>query len=117
MQSGMASAARPRTYRECMTAEKLAKGFSTEKPGDSSYCEKKIVTSSANELQIHEDCNKPSEKTSVDVHFQIQDRTAMTGNIDAVMSSGARSMTMHSKLQGKWLGADCGAVKDAQLVK
>ncbi|HEY3783652.1 MAG TPA: DUF3617 domain-containing protein [Steroidobacteraceae bacterium] len=116
MQSGMTNAVKPRVYKECMTAEKIAKGFDTGAHDDAS-CKKNVIASSRSELHLREDCSRPDGKTTVDVHFQISGGTQMTGTINAVMSSGSRTMTMNSKVQGKWLGASCGSVKDEELEK
>ncbi len=117
MQAGMAQAVRPRVYKECMTPEKIARGFDIDKHGDSASCQRKVINSSATELQIHEDCTRPDGKTSIDVHFQVAGRVQMTGKITAVMTAGSRTMTMNSTVEGKWIGASCGTVKDAEVEK
>ena len=117
MQASMAHAARPRTYKECMTPEKIARGFDVDKNGDSASCQRKVVTSSPSELQVHEDCTKPDGETRVDVHFQVAGGMQMTGKITAVMTGGNRTMTMNSTVQGKWIGPSCGNVKDVEMEK
>jgi len=117
MQNGLASAAKPRLYKECMTKDKLSQGFATEQPSAPTSCQKKVISSSAHELHIHTDCTQSEGKATVDVRFEISGGTQMTGKIDAVMTSGTRSMQMHSELQGKWLSASCGTVKDVELEK
>ena len=117
MQSGMANAAKPRVYKECMTPEKIAKGFETADPREGGSCKKNVITSSSSELQLREDCSRPDGKTTVDVHFQISGGVQMTGTINAVVSSGSRTMNMNSKIEGKWLGSSCGGVKDAEEEK
>jgi Protein of unknown function (DUF3617) len=116
MKAGMASANKARTYKECMTPEKIARGFDIDKDEGKS-CKRKIVSSTATELQLHDECESTERKTVSDVHFQVKGGTQMTGKINVVISSGAKTMTVNSSVQGKWLGADCGAVKDAQLEK
>ncbi len=117
MQNGLANAAKPHVYQECMTEEKLARGFSTESPADTADCKKNVISSSTKELHIHEDCSRPDGKTTIDILFQVSGGTQMTGKIDATMTSGSKAMQMRSQLTGKWLGASCGTVKDAQVVK
>jgi len=117
MQSSMASAAKPRVYKECMTAEKIAKGFETADPSEGGSCKKNVITSSSSELQLREECSRPDGKTTVDVHFQISGGVRMTGTINAVMTAGSRTMNMNSKLEGKWLGSSCGSVKEAEEEK
>jgi hypothetical protein len=116
MKAGMASANKPRTYKECMTPEKIARGFDIDK-GEGKSCKRKIVSSTPTELQLHDECDSTERKTVSDVHFQVKGGTQMTGKINVVMSSGSKTMTVNSLVQGKWLGADCGSVKDAELEK
>jgi hypothetical protein len=117
MKAGIAGAAKTHVYKECMTPEKIAKGFDTQNPDETASCQKNVIKSSTNELHVHEDCNRNGGKASVDVHFQISGGVQMTGTINAVMTSGSRTMTMNSKLAGKWLGTSCGTIKDAQEQK
>jgi hypothetical protein len=51
------------------------------------------------------------------VHFEVKDGTQMSGKINVVMTSAGKTMTVNNTLQGKWLGANCGTVKDAELEK
>jgi hypothetical protein len=52
-----------------------------------------------------------------DVHFEVKGGTQMSGKINVVMTSAGKTMTVNSTVQGKWLGASCGTVKDAELEK
>jgi hypothetical protein len=108
---------KPRVYKECMTPEKIARGFDIAKHGDDSSCKRNVVSSSANELTLHDECNKPERKTVTDVHFEVKGGTQMSGKINVVMTSAGKTMTVNSTVQGKWLGASCGTVKDAELEK
>jgi Protein of unknown function (DUF3617) len=117
LRAGMKSAASPHVYKECMTPEKLARGFESEQHGDAASCDRQVVTSTANELQLHDVCTKNSGKTVTDVHFQISRAVNMTGTISAVITSNGKTMTVTSSLQGKWLTADCGNIKDSEMEK
>jgi hypothetical protein len=118
MKSHMSEGAKPRVYKECMTPEKIAKGFDIDRHGDDASCKRNVVSSSANELTLHDECSKPDRKTVMDVHFEVKGGTQMNGKIDVVMSSAAgKTMKVNSTLEGKWLGASCGTVKDAELEK
>jgi hypothetical protein len=108
---------KPRVYKECMTPEKIAHGFETDLQGDDSSCKRKVVSSSANELTLHDECNKPERKTVTDVHFEVKGGTQMIGKINIVMTGSGKTMTVNNTMQGKWLGANCGTVKDAELEK
>ena len=108
---------KPRVYKECMTPEKIARGFDIDRSGEDSSCKRNVVSSSANELTLHDECSKPDRKTSMDVHFEVKGGTQMSGKINVVMTSAGKTMTVNSTVQGKWLGANCGTVKDAELEK
>jgi len=41
----------------------------------------------------------------------------MNGKVHVVVTESGKSMTVDSTLQGKWLGASCGAIKDSELEK
>jgi hypothetical protein len=112
-------AAKPRVYKECMTAEKIAKGFPINAPDAAPSCKRKIVSSTASELTLHDECDKGSQKTVSDMHFNVKSGTHVDGTLKVIISSsdGKKTMTVNSNLQGKWLGADCGSVKDSELEK
>ena len=115
MKSRTAKSSEPKVYKECMTPEKIARGFDMDR--DDTSCKRKVVSSSANELTLHDECNRPNQKTVSDVHFEIKGGTQMSGKINVVVSSGTKNMTVNNTMQGKWLGANCGAVNDAELEK
>jgi hypothetical protein len=117
LKSYAANSAKPHVYKECMTPEKIAHGFDIDRKGDDSSCTRKVVSSSANELTLHDECNRPQQTTVSDVHFEVKGGTQMNGKINLVMTSGGKTMTMNSTVQGKWLGASCGSVTDAELEK
>jgi len=117
MKSHATEGAKPRVYKECMTPEKIARGFDIDRNGDDASCKRNVVSSSANELTLHDECSKPDRKTSMDVHFEVKSGTQMRGKIDVVMTSAGKTMKVNSTLEGKWLGASCGTVKDAELEK
>ncbi|MBV9913631.1 MAG: DUF3617 domain-containing protein [Sinobacteraceae bacterium] len=117
MKAGMANAAKPHVYKECMTPEKIARALDLDRGSQDSSCKRKIVASSPSELRLHDECTRPNGKSVTDVHVQIEGTTRLTGTVDVVMSSGEKTMTVNSKLGGKWLSSDCGAVKDTEVEK
>jgi hypothetical protein len=117
MQANMAKTTKPRVYKECMTPEKIARGFETNANADDSSCKRNVISSTANELTLHDECDKPERKTVTDVHFEVKGGTQMSGKISVVINSAGKTMTVNSTIQGKWLSANCGTVKDAELEK
>jgi hypothetical protein len=117
MQSSMGSARKPRVYKECMTPDKIARGLDLDKGATDASCKRTILASTPSELKLHDECSRPNGKSVTDVHFQVEGTTRMTGKVNIVMSSGGKSMTVNSSLSGKWLGADCGGIKDTEVQK
>ncbi len=117
MKAGMANGSKPRVYKECMTPEKIARGFEMDRGADEASCKRNIVASSASELTLHDECDNPKRKSVTDVHFEIKGGTQMTGKINVVVTSSGKTMTVDSTVHGKWLSSSCGAVKDAELEK
>jgi len=108
---------KPHVYKECMTPEKIAKGFEMDRGADEASCKRTIISSTASELTLHDECNDPKRKSLSDVHFEVKGGTQMTGKIHIVVTSSGKSMTVDSSLQGKYLSASCGAVKDTEPQK
>ncbi|HWM72019.1 MAG TPA: DUF3617 domain-containing protein [Steroidobacteraceae bacterium] len=117
MKAGMLNGNKPRVYKDCMTPEKIARGFEMDRGADEASCKRNIVSSTASELTLHDECENPKRKSVTDVHFEIKGGTQMNGKINVVITSSGKTMTVVSTVQGKWLGASCGAVKDAELEK
>jgi hypothetical protein len=116
VKASQAKSGTPRVYKECMTPEKIARGFDMDRDAGAS-CKRNVVSSTANELTLHDECTKTDGKTVTDVHFEIKGGTQMSGKINFVMSQGSKTMTVNSTVQGKWLSASCGNVKDTELEK
>jgi hypothetical protein len=51
------------------------------------------------------------------VHFRVVSPDHVTGTVLMVMSRDGKTMTVNSTMEGKWLGSDCGSVKDFELEK
>ena len=117
IQARKAQGAKPRVYKECMTPEKIARGFDIDPHGDDASCKRNVVSSSASELTLHDECSRPERKTVMDVHFEVKGGTQMSGKMNIVVTSAGKTMTINNTMQGKWLGATCGTVKDAELEK
>jgi hypothetical protein len=117
MKAGMLNGNKPRVYKDCMTPEKIARGFEMDRGADEASCKRNVVSSSASELTLHDECDNAKRKSVTDVHFEIKGGTRMNGKINVVITSSGKTMTVVSTVQGKWLGASCGAVKDAELEK
>src|SRR3979411_2113928 len=94
MQSHMTNGGKPRVYKECMTPEKIARGFEMDRGADEASCKRTIVSSTSSELTLHDECNRPERKSVTDVHFEIKGGTQMNGKINVVVTSSGKTMTV-----------------------
>ncbi len=111
--TGMANAVRSRTFKECLTREKLDKGFRLDK--QDTGCTRTIIASSASVLEVHEECSSANQTRTGDFKFQASGGEAATGTVDMHISRGGKTMSINSTMQAQWLGADCGKVKGVEL--
>jgi hypothetical protein len=110
MKDTMAKQAEPRVRKSCVTQQDIDKGFENINQANKGQCTR---TETASSPTLHEGrvvCTGAS-KTSGSYHFEARNPESITGNWDLTMSDGTHTMDMKSKLQGKWLGADCGSIK------
>ncbi len=117
MKASLAKGAMHRVYKECMTPEKIAKGFDVDKPREDASCQRKVVASSANELTVHDECNNKENKTVSDMHFEVKGGTQAIGKIKVVSTTGSKTMNFNSTISGKWLASSCGGVKDSERME
>jgi len=106
-----ASMSAPHTHRSCLTATRLAEGFHVQE--HRSGCQRRVISDTPSELSFAESCGKgDGTHDDAEVHLQRVSREEVTGTVNATTSWGGRSFHVDYDLKGKWLGADCGSVKD-----
>jgi hypothetical protein len=116
MQAAIARGSQPRIFKECMTAEKRSRGFNAGSD-PSKNCQTTLVTNTPSEFESRHECATEDGKQSTSVHFRIVSPDQVSGTVNALISHGAKTMTVNSTMQGKWIGADCGSVKDIEIEK
>jgi hypothetical protein len=116
MQAAIARGAQPHLFKECMTPEKRSRGFNAG-TDQAKGCQTTLITNSPSEFESRRDCTSEDGKQSTSVHFRIVASDHVTGTVNSLISHGAKTMTVNSTVEGKWLGADCGSVKDTELEK
>ena len=116
MASIQAAAGRPMVIRQCMTADKLAQGLQVS---DRPNCTRTVLTSTPSEMNVREECtSQGGTHIQVMAHFFFSGGDHATGTINMAMSgANGQSMTTERTMEAKWLGADCGGIKDAQIVR
>ena len=117
MQASMANAAKPKLAKHCLTPEKLARGLDPEHRADDETCQQKIVKNTSSELQITKTCVTEAGNNVMDQHFVMSGSDTVSGTIHAVRTVNGQTSNVNSNLQGKWLSADCGNVKDFEMEK
>jgi len=98
----------PEVSSECITQEDLEKPFNS---ANAEECSQTIVRTTRNTQEIRLVC---SGKTKGSGTFRVTSPTpeTMTGDLDLKVGEGANTMTVTSKIKGRWLGADCGDDED-----
>jgi hypothetical protein len=114
MQAAIARGAQPRIFKECMTAEKRSHGFNAGND-QSKNCQVTLVTNTPSEFESRRECTNEDGKQSTSVHFRVVSSHHVSGTVNALISHGSKTMTVNSAMEGKWLGPDCGSVKDYEL--
>jgi hypothetical protein len=115
MKAALARGAEPKLMKECMTAEKRSRGFDLGDKG--SDCKTTVVTNTPSEFESHRECATDNGKQSSSVHFRMLSPDHASGTVNMVISHAEKTMTVNSAMEAKWLGADCGAVKDTEIEK
>src|SRR5687768_771588 len=98
----------PEVSSECITQEDLEKPFNS---ANAEECTQTIVRTTRSTQEIRLVC---SGKIKGSGTFRVTTPTpeTMTGDLDLKVGEGANTMTVTSKIKGRWLGADCGDEED-----
>jgi hypothetical protein len=113
MQAAMTDMNKPRTTQNCMTAEKLQRGFGEK---DSANCKTTVTTNSSNEFESRQICTDPDGTRDSLLHMSARGPDHVSGTVKSAMSHGSKSMIFNATMEGKWLSADCGDVKDSKEI-
>jgi hypothetical protein len=115
VQSAIAQATKPRVFKECMNDAKRNRAFKAVQPSADSACQRTIVTNTAHEFEMHQQC--PATRQTTTVRVQLTSPEHVTGTVVGTTpgASGA-AVTINATLEGQWLAAQCGEVKDVQPV-
>jgi hypothetical protein len=94
------------SIRACMTAEEIARGQLPQQEG----CEQQILEQGRDRLRVRFSCagNPP---TSGEGEVIFHSPTHYTGKAELETAIEGRTERMTIEQTGKWVGADCGAIK------
>jgi hypothetical protein len=116
MQGAMADARREHVFQECMTPEKLSRGFGAA--DESGQCKVSLVRNTGSDFEYHKVCTSDNGTSHTEkAVFHMTDRHHVSGTVDVVASQGGHAMTIHQIIDGKWLASSCGSVKDVERVR
>jgi hypothetical protein len=62
-------------------------------------------------MDMKQTCNGGGQNTTMLIHFVATSPQSVTGHIEVTMSGSGNAMSIKREMTGKWLGADCGALK------
>jgi hypothetical protein len=108
-----ARASAPYTLKRCITPDNLQRGLDVDDKYSNDRCKPTVVSSTASVMDMRVQCAGPKQNVSGTFHFEAAKPEAVTGTINMTISVGGNVMTMKRVIQGKWLGADCGDVKES----
>jgi hypothetical protein len=112
MQTMLSNMQKTRYSKECMTAEKLARGFGTNH--DDTNCKTAVVTNTSTDYEANLQCAGQDGSRSVNVHISAPSSDHVTGSVRTDVSRNGKVMNVNAKIEGKWLSADCGTIKDSE---
>lgn len=116
MQGAMADAQRGHVFRECVTPERLARGFGKE--DESAQCKSTLVRNTRTDFEYHKVCSGgDGESHTEDAVFHMTDPHHITGTVEVVVMSSAQPTKIHQILEGKWVSSSCGDVKDVEQIR
>jgi hypothetical protein len=114
MAAMQAMMARPSKMKECMTEEKLARGYSVGV--NSARCPFSVVTNTASLMAIQATCPADEDGLqSMEARFQPSGLANVTGTVQMIYARAGKTITVDSTITGNWIGANCGGVKDVQV--
>ncbi len=108
IQTNMKGTPTTRTFKSCLTKERLNSNPFSEK-----NCTWKELTSTGTKMDGEGTCVTGSEKMKSDVtmHIEAEDSEHVKGTGKLAMSNGGRTMNSSFDIISKYLGADCGDTK------
>ena len=93
----------------------MSRGFDTG--NDDKNCRSTILSNTASDYEAHLTCSSQEGPRSVDLHITAQSAEHVSGTVHSEMSRNGKTMTVNGTIEGKFVAADCGSVKDSAQEK
>jgi Protein of unknown function (DUF3617) len=105
---------KPHTMKECLTEEKLSKGFVVGR--ENASCTSNVISNTASLMEVQTTCTAAADGLrTMDLRFQSHGSGDVMGTTHMIMTRGAKTMTVDGTMTGHWLGSDCGSVKTVKM--
>ncbi|HWG79033.1 MAG TPA: DUF3617 domain-containing protein [Stellaceae bacterium] len=100
-----------RVDKHCVTAEDIKKGFDRMDETSRGQCTRKVTASSAT---LHAGTFSCAGQGNRSGSYRVEAKSpeSVVANWNMTLTRGGDTMTMKNDMQGKWLGADCGDLKE-----
>jgi hypothetical protein len=97
----------PVTTRSCITEEDLAEGTFREQSQQDMKCTFNVVSSKTKRQESTFQCSSPTGPTDGRLTVDVID----AGLLKGTMQMKGQQMSIETRFDAKWVGADCGATK------
>ena len=108
MKARQAMGPRVHVHKSCVTKEKLEREPFQEKDNES--CTRTVISSTRTKWQGNLLCTKPNRKG--EFKMEALSRERIKGTVQMNASDDKHAMAVQVSIAGKWLGSNCGDVKD-----
>jgi hypothetical protein len=98
---------KPTTVKSCVTEKDLEQGAFRQQAQQDTQCTFTVVSSTAKRQETTFQCTTPTGPADGKLAVDVVDANHVKGT----MQVKAMQMSIESKFESKWLGADCGATK------
>jgi hypothetical protein len=96
--------------KSCISQEKFDKANFMMTDQDAATCKQTVSTNTSASLDAAVTCTGEHPRVG-QVHVEALSSTTFKGAVKFTMTENGRAMTVDGTMVGKWLAADCGAVK------
>lgn len=105
--------AQSQRVRECMTQAKFDQRLFSAARSD---CTQITVSNAASRIEVQTKCRGAGIQQATDRTVAASSPISVTSSMHAVIAQGGKTMTVNSIENGRWLSADCGGVRDIQVM-
>ena len=102
---------RTRTFKECLTKEKLEHEPFSGPEDEAQTCVSSVTTHTPRRLQGKRVCTLGQNKKEVAFDIDALSPEQVKGSIRTSLSDPRHTMTSHATFTSRWLGSDCGNQK------